>query len=377
MRTLDRPGLEKFSAGLALQAYLPDSSGVQRRIVEWAQRRVAAGGAPVVIRLVKGANMEAERVEAAVRGWSQAPYKSKSDTDANYKRMLNRAFDPDALEAVGIGIASHNLFDVAYGVVRLRELSQSRPDLAAGCNSRCWREWPITNAARCGREVANLLLYAPACPRDEFLNAIGYLLRRLDENTGPENFLRHAFRLVPESEEWRRLERGFREAFRRTPQETPRRSQDRLAELSASVETLIRPERPWTEFVNEPDTDFALEANVRWIEQVAGPAPQRTAPRVIPLSSPGNRGEEPNAPASIPPNPLPRWRLALHRRNRPGRRRRPCLRTCRPRRLALPHRRPAQHDTRQVAAELRRARGLLMHVALAEGGKTVTESDPE
>lgn len=45
MRTLDRPGLEEVSAGIALQAYIPDSARVQRRINEWARGRVAAGGA--------------------------------------------------------------------------------------------------------------------------------------------------------------------------------------------------------------------------------------------------------------------------------------------------------------------------------------------
>ena len=31
--------------------------------------RVAAGGAPIRLRIVKGANMEMERIEAALNGW--------------------------------------------------------------------------------------------------------------------------------------------------------------------------------------------------------------------------------------------------------------------------------------------------------------------
>ena len=45
MRTLERPGLECVSAGIALQAYIPDSAAVQRTINEWARDRVARGGA--------------------------------------------------------------------------------------------------------------------------------------------------------------------------------------------------------------------------------------------------------------------------------------------------------------------------------------------
>ncbi|WP_256200003.1 proline dehydrogenase family protein [Verrucomicrobium spinosum] len=48
-------------------------------------------------------------------------------------------------------------------------------------------------------KISNLLLYAPACGKEQFVSAIGYLIRRLDENTGGENFLRHAFHLEPGS----------------------------------------------------------------------------------------------------------------------------------------------------------------------------------
>lgn len=66
MRTLDRPELAGVSAGIALQAYIPDSAREQRELNLWAQRRVAAGGASITIRIVKGANMEMERVAAGL-----------------------------------------------------------------------------------------------------------------------------------------------------------------------------------------------------------------------------------------------------------------------------------------------------------------------
>ncbi len=97
LRTLGRPGLEKVRAGIALQAYVPDSFAVQQRITEWALRRVAAGGAPVTIRIVKGANMEMERVDASIHDWPQAPFLTKVETDANYKRMVEFALRPEHL----------------------------------------------------------------------------------------------------------------------------------------------------------------------------------------------------------------------------------------------------------------------------------------
>ncbi len=52
------------------------------------KRAWLACGSPVTIRIVKGANMEMERVEASLRVCPQASYTNKQDTDANYKRML-------------------------------------------------------------------------------------------------------------------------------------------------------------------------------------------------------------------------------------------------------------------------------------------------
>ena len=44
---LDLPEFKDVSAGIVLQAYLPDAHPVQREITRWARRRVDAGGAPV------------------------------------------------------------------------------------------------------------------------------------------------------------------------------------------------------------------------------------------------------------------------------------------------------------------------------------------
>ena len=67
MQTLDRDGMENVSAGIVLQAYLPDAHAVQQQLNAWARARVAAGGAPIRLRIVKGANMEMERIEARHR----------------------------------------------------------------------------------------------------------------------------------------------------------------------------------------------------------------------------------------------------------------------------------------------------------------------
>jgi RHH-type proline utilization regulon transcriptional repressor/proline dehydrogenase/delta 1-pyrroline-5-carboxylate dehydrogenase len=385
MRTLERPGLEKVSAGIALQAYIPDSARMLRELTAWAHQRVAKEGSPITVRIVKGANMEMERVEASLRGWPQAPFKTKAETDANYKRMLTEAITPENLAAVRIGVASHNLFDLAYGLV-----------LAAAANAGDRVQFEMLEGMANHQRRAlfehsrDLLLYAPACRKEDFLNAIGYLIRRLDENTGPDNFLRHAFRLRVGTDEWNTLERGFREAFHLGISDAPRRAQNRLAPHIESP----REETPWMEFINEPDTDFALPQNSEWAERIVF---GRTRSRAFQIEDGALQEQNP------PNEPFPRIPLMLAGETVRNREIRPCLDPSRPgvplcqyalataedvdRAVATARKDPSgwrslSHQARStilgsVATELRKARAQLMWAALANGGKTLTESDPE
>ena len=73
-RCSTRTSSVSLPAGVVLQAYLPESHRVQRALVAWAIERRRRGGAPIKLRIVKGANLAMERIEAAVHGWPQAPY---------------------------------------------------------------------------------------------------------------------------------------------------------------------------------------------------------------------------------------------------------------------------------------------------------------
>ncbi|MBE7189592.1 proline dehydrogenase family protein, partial [Jatrophihabitans endophyticus] len=76
-RLLDRDEFRGLHAGIVLQAYLPDTLATMTRLQDWAARRVADGGAPIKVRIVKGANLPMERVEAAVHDWPLATWGSK------------------------------------------------------------------------------------------------------------------------------------------------------------------------------------------------------------------------------------------------------------------------------------------------------------
>ena len=58
VRTLESSEFKDYKAGIVLQAYLPDAYAIQRQLTDWAHQRVADGGSPIMLRIVKGANME-------------------------------------------------------------------------------------------------------------------------------------------------------------------------------------------------------------------------------------------------------------------------------------------------------------------------------
>jgi len=253
LRTLSEPEFRGLTAGIVLQAYLPDAHLVQRRITEWAQARVAAGGAPVKVRLVKGANLAMERVEAEMHGWEQAPYLTKAEVDANFRRMLLWATDAGRTSAVRLGVGSHNLFDLALALV-LREERGLGSSLELEM-----LEGMAPHQAEAARERAgDLLLYAPVVPRDDFGSAVAYLIRRLDENTTEGNFLRDLFDLEPGSAAWEGQKAAFLRGLAEAPAASlgPRRRQDRAADPPPSAAR---------GFGNAADTDWTLPDNREWV----------------------------------------------------------------------------------------------------------------
>ncbi len=421
MRTLDRTGLMHVRAGIALQAYVPDSFGTLLELQRWARQRVAGGGGRITIRLVKGANMESERVESSLHGWPQAPFKTKLETDANYKRMVHETLRPENLAAMDVGIASHNLFDLAYGLVLAQErqaLDRVQFEMLEGMANHQRRA--LFELSR------NLLLYAPACKKENFINAIGYLIRRLDENTGPENFLRHAFKIKVGTPEWDKLEKGFLASFAAIGKTSvaPRRTQNRnlppaqevgqassLPGSSAKAAGMAGkmpapPARGWQHLENEPDTDFALPQNGEWAQQIIAKWQPLCGDQAaqIPLVI---AGEEICSGTGILPvsfkNQQKRLAHETHRQDACATTVRDCLDPSRPGVIVGKYPQASETDVMRavetaaadpdgwrslapkkrfeilgnVAQELRKARADLMGAALANGGKTLPESDPE
>lgn len=252
-KVLDEEEFKTYEAGIVLQAYLPDSYGIQQELTEWAMQRKAKGGGAIKIRIVKGANLAMEQFEASLHHWPQTPYKTKVHVDANYKRMVLYGCQKQHASAVHLGIASHNLFDIAFAMLcRVENGVESEVSFEM-------LEGMADHIRRVVQRLAHgILLYCPVAMRGDFQSAIAYLIRRLDENTGAENFLRHSFGLKPNTLAWNEQVSLFSKACHGidTVSSNARRTQNRF-----DPPEHLDFDSPYK---GEADTDFSLPANRKW-----------------------------------------------------------------------------------------------------------------
>lgn len=260
---LGRDEFRDLEAGIVLQAYLPDALGALDGLTEFAAKRVADGGARIKVRIVKGANLAMEHVEAALHDWAQAPYATKPDVDANYVRMLDHALRPERARAVRIGAASHNLFHVALAILlgRARGVSEA-------LDIEMLQGMAPTEAAAVRDEVAkdngHVVLYTPVVRDEDFDVAISYLVRRLEENATEQNFLHAAFAPPSASAPTSAMDRQ-EAAFRDSVELGVHYSAD---DVAPRRRPRTAPEPVTGPFRNAADTDPAVAANRAWAQRV-------------------------------------------------------------------------------------------------------------
>lgn len=359
---LDRPELKNLSAGIVLQAYLPDALSAMHRLQSWAASRVASGGAPIKVRVVKGANLPMERVDADLHGWPLATWSSKAESDASYKAVLDFALQPERIANVRIGVAGHNLFDVAlaWHVATARGVMD-------GIDFEMLLGMATGQAQAVKKDVGHLLLYTPVVHPAEFDVAIAYLVRRLEEGASHENFMSAVFELDSNEALFEREKDRFLTSLGMVSElgiPSARRTQNRSTEnfldgsdISDSSESsdisdssdssdVLTPA-----FHNTPDTDPDLPANRAWGREILLRA--RTSKvgeetvRSHLVDTPSALDAVMNAAASA----NDAWRELS------GAERAAVL--------------------RRVGRELAQRRGELLEVMASEAGKTLEQGDPE
>jgi len=169
--------------------------------------------------------------------------------------ILDKALLPENAEVCRIGVASHNYFTIAYAHLLAEKNGVSEYVTFE------MLEGMANNLPRVMRKLQKqVILYTPVVKTDHFLNAISYLVRRLDENTGKDNFLSYSFNLKLDSPHWNFLAKQFFKAFsmKDSIAITPLRKQNRNEKIVPAEDKDIHT------FTNEPDTDLDLQLNREW-----------------------------------------------------------------------------------------------------------------
>ncbi len=335
---LDRPEFTNLTAGIVLQAYLPDAYAAMEHLQAWSATRRARGGAAIKVRVVKGANLPMERVEANLHDWPLATWSSKTETDASYKSVLAWALTPERTQNVRIGVAGHNLFDLAW-----TWLLAGKREVRSALDVEMLLGMAPEQAAAVGRDVGHLLLYTPVVDPAEFDVAIAYLVRRLEEGASSDNFMSAVFELSTDSGLFDRERRRFEDslALMFTSAPAPNRRQDRR-----SAEAAFSPD-----FTNTADTDPALPGNRDWAKTIRAKVDSSTLGAELVAATTITDPAELETELATAVGAAAGWGAL------PGRDRAEILRDC--------------------ALELQRRRADLLEVMAAECAKTLDQGDPE
>jgi RHH-type proline utilization regulon transcriptional repressor/proline dehydrogenase/delta 1-pyrroline-5-carboxylate dehydrogenase len=336
---LDQPEFVDLEAGIVLQAYLPDALAAMMDLQEWADARRSRGGAPIKVRVVKGANLPMERVDSSVHEWPLATWHTKQDSDTNYKRLLDYAMRPDRVRNIRIGVAGHNLFDVAFAW-----LLADRRGVRDEVEFEMLLGMAQGQAEAVRRDVGGLLLYTPVVHPGEFDVAIAYLVRRLEEGASHDNFMSAVFNLHDDARLFARERDRFLASLaaldRSVP--SPNRDQDRQLPVGDDIQP---------EFRNVADTDPSLPANRAWGREILSRVPTSKLGIDLVNEHTLRTRDEVDAAIATASSAGTAWGA------RSGAERAAVL--------------------RRVAVALERRRPDLLEVMAVECGKTLAEGDPE
>ena len=175
---LEHPGYPHL--GIALQAYLKDTDRDLDNLLAWAKTH----GVTVSIRLVKGAYWDYETVRAGQNGWEVPVWTIKAESDAAFERQARKILENHRI--CHFACASHNIRTIAAVMEMAQELNV--PDDRYEFQVLYGMAEPVRKGIL--KVAGRVRLYAPY---GHMVPGMGYLVRRLLENTANESFLRRSF----------------------------------------------------------------------------------------------------------------------------------------------------------------------------------------
>ena len=165
-RVLAEPEFRDWpDVGIVVQAYHPEAEAELRMLHDWVESR----GAPITIRLVKGAYWDHEVLSARRLGWPEPVYLEKWQSDASYERCTR--FLLRHHEQLRPAFGSHNVRSIAHAIAAAEAMDLPRSayefqtlyGMGDAIQGRWWtagigsastrhtgpscRAWPISSAA--------------------------------------------------------------------------------------------------------------------------------------------------------------------------------------------------------------------------------------
>ncbi len=166
--------------GIVLQAYMRRTAEDVRMLLSWGAKR----GVPFGVRLVKGAYWDTETIAAKQAGWQIPVWQEKSASDANYEKLTRVLLENH--ERVIPAFGSHNIRSLVHAI-KAAEILGVKP-------TQYELQFLYGMAEPIKRALAKRgYLVREYVPIGELLPGMGYLVRRLLENTSNEGFLRQSF----------------------------------------------------------------------------------------------------------------------------------------------------------------------------------------
>jgi RHH-type proline utilization regulon transcriptional repressor/proline dehydrogenase/delta 1-pyrroline-5-carboxylate dehydrogenase len=210
--------------GVAMQSYLRDTDRDLEELLAWANGQ----NIPIAIRLVKGAYWDYEVTRAAQNSWPPPVWTLKAESDAAFERHTRKILANHPV--CHFACATHNVRSMAAALETARELEV--PPGRYEFQVLYGMAEPVRKALL--QQAGRIRLYAPY---GEMVPGMGYLVRRLLENTSNESFLRRTF-----------AEDAASDSLLENPVVTTQRLKSEKARKST------RPSQPI--FRNEPAADF-------------------------------------------------------------------------------------------------------------------------
>ena len=166
--------------GIVIQAYAKHSESRVDEMLAFARQR----GSPIAIRLVKGAYWDFERVVSSQNDWEFPLWSRKQSSDAHYEHLSRKLLDNHTLCLPAFG--SHNIRSLSHACCYADSIGLSKSDFEV--QVLYGMAEPIARAFMKRGHLVRMYV-----PLGDLLPGMGYLVRRLLENTSNESFLRHTF----------------------------------------------------------------------------------------------------------------------------------------------------------------------------------------